>query len=140
MINIVAAFDNQNESLGQYFDDCQKDIISFLDEQNYLVNSCSIIPSVQCNVAYIDITIPRLNPNPFIFIAYTHGTDDGLRCGGGSFVSLDNCHHFYDSLFYSTACLIGKKLAPALIEKGCLTFVGFDEEITVIFENPAIGK
>lgn len=136
MINIVIAFDNQNASLGRYFEDCQKDIATFLEEQKHLVKSLSPIPSPQCNVAYIDINIPQLNPNPFLFIAYTHGIDNGLRCNGCSFVSADNCIHFANSLFYSTACLIGRKLAPALIEKGCRTFIGFNEETTVIYKDP----
>ena len=134
MINIIIAFDNQNAILGKYFEDCQKDIAALLDELAHIVKSCSNVPSPQCNVAYIDIKIPQFNPNPFIFIGYTHGADDGLRCGGSTFVSIDNCHHFSNSLFYSTACLIGKKLAPELIRKGCKTFIGFNEE-SEVFES-----
>ncbi|KAA6318471.1 hypothetical protein EZS27_031525 [termite gut metagenome] len=137
MINIVIAFDNQNAVLGQYFEDCQNDIATLLDEQSHLIKSFSKVPSPQCNVAYIDITISSLNTNPFVFIAYTHGVNDGLKCGGGSFVSTDNCQHFKNSLFYSTACLIGKELAPELINKGCKAFIGFNEKTTVIFENPS---
>jgi hypothetical protein len=134
MINIVIAFDNRNAELGQYFDDCQKDIIDLLEEQAHLVKSCTKIISSQCNVAFIDIAIPRLNTNPFVFLAYTHGIDDGLRCGDGTFISIDNCHHFENSFFYSTACLIGKKLAPELISKGCKAFIGFKEE-SEVFNN-----
>jgi hypothetical protein len=134
MINIVIAFDNQNAVLGQYFEDCQKDFTDLLDEHNHLVKLCSKISTPQCNVAYIDIAIPRLNPNPFIFVAYMHGVDDGLRCGGTSFVSVDNCRHFVNSLFYSTACLIGKKLAPELINNGCRAFIGFKED-SEVFQN-----
>jgi hypothetical protein len=85
-------------------------------------------------MAYIGSTILQLNSNPFVFIAYTHGIEDGLRCNGNSFVSVDNCDQFINSLFYSTACLIGKKLAPQLIDKGCKAFVGFREE-SEVFEN-----
>lgn len=134
MINIVIAFDNENVDLGQYFDDCQKDVTDFLDEQAHLVKSCTKVPSSRCNVAYIDMAIPQLNSNPFVFVAYTHGIDDGLRCGAGSFISMDNCHHFENSFFYSTACLIGKKLAPELISKGCKAFIGFKEE-SEVFRN-----
>jgi len=135
MINFVIAFDNQNVSLGQYFEECLKDISFLLDEQKHLVKSLSPIPSHKCNVAYIESTITELKPNPFIFIAYTHGKDDALRCGGISFVSKGNCMHFSNSLFYSTACLIGRELAPELINNGCKAFVGFNGETTVIFEN-----
>jgi len=128
MINIVIAYDDQNADLGQYFIDCQNDITALLAEQDHLANSCSLVTSRLCNVAYIDLAIPQINPSPFVFIAYTHGIDDGLRCDGVSFVSMDNCHHFSNSFFYSTACLIGKKLAPELIRHGCKAFIGFKEE------------
>jgi hypothetical protein len=134
MINIVIVFDNQNAELGSYFDDCKKDIVDFFDEQNGLVQSCFEVSSPQCNMAYIDIQIPRLNSNPFIFIAYTHGIEDGLRCSGVLFVSTVNSHHFTNSLFYSTACLVGKKLAPDLINKGCKAFIGYMEE-SEVFKN-----
>lgn len=134
MINIVIAFDNQNAILGQYFEECKKDITDLLDEQNHLVKSCSLVPSSRCNVAYIDLVIPNLNSNPFIFIAYAHGVDNELRCNGSPFVTMDNCHHFVNSLFYSTACLIGEKLAPELINNGCKVFIGFKEE-SEVFEN-----
>ena len=132
MIKFIIAFDNQNETLGQYFEDCKNDIVDFLEEQNHLAPSCLKISDAQCNVAYIDLKIPQYNPQPFIFIAYSHGEEDRLMCHGNAFVSLDNCHHFSNSLFYSTACLIGKRLAPALIESECIAFIGFNEETRVI--------
>ena len=134
MINIIIAFDNQNTSLGRYFDDCQRDITNLLAEHSHLLKSCSIVPSSQCNVAYIDFTVPLLNPNPFLFISYNHGAEDSLKCAGISFVTIENCHHFTNSFFYSTACLIGKKLAPELIRNGCKTFIGF-KETTEVFEH-----
>lgn len=108
--------------------------MTLFEEHDQLVKSCSKIPSSQCNVAYIDMVIPIISVNPFIFIAYTHGIKDGLRCNGGSFVSVGNCQHFINSLFYSTACLIGKKLGPELINRGCKAFVGFKEE-SEVFQN-----
>ena len=131
MINLVIAFDNQDSKLGRYFEDCRNDILSLLDEQNHLVKSILRMASNQCNEAYIDVVVSQLNPNPFIFVAYTHGTDDGLKCNGTSFVSVDNCHYFANTLFYSTACLIGRKLASELIAKGCKTFIGFKDKSEV---------
>ena len=139
MINIVIAFDNQNTILGKYFEDCQMDIRMVFDEQTQLVISYTIIPSPHCTEAYFDETIPPLNSKPYVFIAYTHGIENGLRCNGSSFISKHNCTHFKNSLFYSTACLIGKELGPELIDKGCKTFVGFNEE-TVVFENAAFRE
>jgi hypothetical protein len=140
MINFVIAIDDQNPALGVYFEDCKNDIVALLDEQKRLVKSSLQIASNQCSEVHINSAIPPLNSNPFIFIAYTHGADNGLRCNGAYFVSVNNCHHFANSLFYSTACFIGKKLAPELINKGCKTFIGFIEDSNVIFENPIDKK
>lgn len=134
MINIVIVFDDQNENLGHYFADCQKDIEMLLEEQSQLVKSYSKVSSRKCNVVYIDSAIPKLNSNPFVFVAYTHGIDDGLQCWGALFIFENNCHHFTNSFFYSTACFIGKKLAPELIANGCKAFIGFKEE-SVVFKN-----
>lgn len=139
MINIVIAFDNQNTVLGKYFEDSQMDIRMVLDEQPHLLISYTFLPTDHCNEVYLDETIPQLNSLPFIFIAYTHGTDNGLRCNGSSFISKHNCAHFKNSLFYSTACLIGKELGPELIKRGCKTFIGFKEE-SEVFENAAFRE
>ena len=140
MIKFVIAFDNQNTKLGQYFEDCKNDIAALLEEQSHLVKYHSQLPSNQCNEAYIDIAIPQLNPNPFIFVSYTHGTHNGLICNGNYFVSIVNSCYFANSLFYSTACFVGRKLAPELINNGCKTFIGFKDESKVIFENPVDRK
>ena len=134
MINFVIAFDDENIELGSYFEDCKIDIVNFLSEQEGLVQSCCEVPTPNCNADYIVTEIPQLNPDSFVFIAYTHGVEDGLRCNGNSFVSTANAHHFVNSLFYSTACLAGRKLAPDLIAKGCKAFVGYREE-SEVFEN-----
>jgi hypothetical protein len=91
-------------------------------------------------VAYVDIVIPRLNPTPFLFVAYTHGVEDGLICNGNAFVSTNNSHNFENSLFYSTACLVGKELAPDLINKRCRAFIGFKDESKVLFEDSSYRK
>jgi hypothetical protein len=140
MINFVIVFDNQNPILGKYFEECKKDIVTLLDEQSHLVNSCHKAASNQCNVAYIDIVVPQINDNPFVFIAYTHGTDDALICNGNAFVSIDSCCCFCNSLFYSNACLIGKKLALELISIGCKTFIGYREESKVFFADETYKK
>ncbi len=134
MINFVIAVDDQDAALGAYYADCNQDIAALFEEHDTLIRSYSKITSTQCNVAYIDIVIPQINMNPFIFIAYTHGVNDGLKCNGGAFVSIDNCRHFINSLFYSTACLVGERLGPELINKGCRSFVGFREE-SEVFQN-----
>ncbi|GHT04357.1 hypothetical protein FACS189423_06920 [Bacteroidia bacterium] len=140
MINVVIAFDDKDAALGKYFEDCQEDIFFILEDQSVFINSCFRVSQLKCNVSYIDTVISQLNCDPFIFIAYTHGIANGLRCNENSFVSVANGHHFSNSLFYSTACHIGKSLAPELIKKGCKAFIGFKEASSVIFKNANYRK
>lgn len=127
MIKIISAIDEKDSRLGKYFEDSQSDILSFLEEQELLEDYHSINAEC-CNVAYIDSLLSKITVEPFIFIVYTHGNEKALCCNGANYVSENNSHHFKNSLFYSTACLVGKKLAPNLIEHGCKAFIGFTEE------------
>jgi hypothetical protein len=137
MIKFIVAYDDKDAILGTYFEDCKNDIVHLLKEHGYAYHEIS---NRSCNSTYIDIVIPTINSNPFIFIAYTHGVDDGLICNEGAFISIDNCYHFCNSLFYSNACLIGKRLAQELINKGCKVFIGFKEESKVLYENDIYRK
>ena len=131
MINIIVAYDNQDDNLGTYFEDCKDQLIEVLTEHNRFVNGdVREITGVRCNSAFIDITIPSYNTHPFIFIAYSHGNEIALYSGEGCYVEKNmNAHHFRNSLFYTTACSVGKDLGPHLIEQGCLAFVGYKNEI-----------
>ncbi|MCL2294233.1 MAG: hypothetical protein FWC36_05150 [Spirochaetes bacterium] len=133
MINIFVAFDDKDESLGDYFEDCKNHLLSFLEECSELVNkNPHEISSTCCNSAYLDIMMPKYKPNPFIFIAYSHGNERALCCGDNSYIEKNvNAHHFENSLFYTTACSAGKELGEDLISKGCLAFIGYKSEINV---------
>lgn len=113
---------------------CREDIVELINEQR-IANSIIEITSNLCNIAYIDNLPSLCLDQPFVFIAYTHGSENGLVVNGNSFVSRNNSHYFKDSLFYSTACLVGKGLAMDLIGEGCKAFVGFSEESEVFAKS-----
>jgi hypothetical protein len=132
MINFIIAYDNQDANLGQYFGDCKNQLLEVLREQDGLVNGeVYEIFGNKCNNAYIDMLIPQYQPNPFIFVAYSHGNERALCCGNNNYVEKDvNAHHFVNSLFYTTACSVGKELGAHLVENGCLAFVGYDDTVS----------
>ncbi len=131
MINFIVAYDDRDIELGSYFDNCKNQLLGLLDELNgFLDGKICEIPSSQCNSVYIDIKIPSYNPNPFIFIAYSHGSETALHSGGNRYVEkYSNSQHFINSFFYTTACSVGKDLGHHLIELGCLAFIGYDRPI-----------
>lgn len=141
MINFIIAYDNNDANLGAYFEECKNHLLSVLTEE--LVNEIREICGNQCNDAYIDMIIPQYNSKPFIFVAYSHGNEKALCCGVGRYVEKDvNAHHFANSLFYTTACSVGKELSAHLIENGCLAFIGYDESVSAykLTEKKEVSK
>jgi hypothetical protein len=130
MTNIIIAFDDKDENLGDYFSTCQSDISGFFSDHYQIIKkSPLLVPNEKCNQAYIDIEIARINPAPFVFIAYSHGNEHSLRCNKNSYVRKgSNTKQFTNSLFYTNSCLSGKELGIELVNNGCFAFIGYEEE------------
>jgi len=143
MINFIIAYDNSDANLGAYFEECKNHLLGVLTEQSGLANEIREICGNRCNDAHIDILIPQYNSNPFIFVAYSHGNEKALYFGNCRYVEKDvNIHNFANSLFYTTACSVGKELGAHLIENGCLAFIGYDETVSAykLTEKKDISK
>jgi hypothetical protein len=137
MINIIVAYDDKNANLGTYFEDCRNQLLSIIEEQKKSINyNQHELSSNHCNNVYIDILMPQYKPNPFIFIAYSHGNEQALHCENEYYIKKDvNTHHFANSLFYTTACSTGKELGDDLIDKGCLAFIGYRSNTVAFTES-----
>ena len=126
MANYQVAFDNANISLGAYFEQSKVDLIAYINinDNNASINE---IASLRCNQAYIDIVIPKVNQQNFVFVAYSHGVDDHLHASGTFYIRAGvNSSLFINSLFYSMSCDCGKSLGTTLINDGCLAFIGYN--------------
>lgn len=123
--------DNLDLNLGAYFSRSEMDFYDFINEQTCLIKNYEQIYSNQANLDNINLITSKYNNKPFIVISYTHGAPTKLSCNGVPLVYSSNTHLFANSLFYSTACLVGRQLAYELINNGCKTFVGFKEESLV---------
>ena len=137
MINIFAAYDDKDPKLGTYFEDCKKQLLSVLGKQNDPVEfNVHEIPGDYCNNAYIDSLLIQYLPHPFIFIAYSHGSEWALHCEESRYVEKGvNTDLFRNSLLYTTACSAGKELGNDLINQGCSVFIGYKREINVFSEE-----
>jgi hypothetical protein len=135
MISVNIAYDNQDEGLGSFFEQCKDDLTSFLENMqidggdDYDVHE---IHSGRCNVVYIGHRISEVNEGNFLFIAYSHGDVECLTVGGISYIdSVSNAQLFNNSFFYSVACSVGAGLGPRLVDHGSHVFIGYVEPYSV---------
>ncbi len=135
MINTFIAYDDNDFSLGDYFEESHSDITAVFG-LNALVNNVSI-RGLDCTEANINATLLGLNGSRFIFIALTHGNNDEFVCND-VFISAVNAHFFSNSFFYSTACSTGKNIGKVLVANGCHSFIGYEEDVEIILDYSTV--
>ncbi len=129
MYKIILAYDKQDEETGEFFHNCAKDLKNIT--QNL---PCEIIkvPSERLsNTAFIDVKISVFDEQPFIFIAYSHGSKKAFLGANGAYVKAGYTTQFSNSLCYSFTCESASQLGPDLIQNGCRSFWGYNEEVNV---------
>lgn len=126
MINTIVAYDNSDFRLGDYFNSSFLYIDSLKNQSNASVIG---VDGLNCNESNINQIIPQHNTQNFVFVALSHGSDDGMcLVGGDNYVNEDNSKLFVNSFFYSTACHVGKKLGNILFHNNCKSFIGYTKE------------
>lgn len=137
MIELLIAYDDLDEELGEYFEACKDYLIPIIQAEvksgsDYSINE---IDTKNCNSAYLDIKFKDFAKLPFIFIGYTHGNKDALIVDGNTFVGIDRGNqNLRNSFFYTSSCLSGANLGKELVRQGCRVFFGYDEPV-VAFKN-----
>lgn len=129
MLRFLITYDDNDASLGDYLTTCYNDISEFLKAANNTI----LVPlrGLLCTEQDVNTSIQAFDRKRFIFISYSHGLGNCLATTNGEFVNFKNSLHFKDSLFYSCACLSAKKLGPELINKGCISFIGYEGKVFV---------
>lgn len=124
MVNIVLAFDEQDDDMGSFNQGCKDDYEDFLRESSHNV---SYIGASQLNSLNIQFKVQDLPT--FVFAAYSHGHVDKLYGGAGGYISTEeNYNLFKDSFFYTVSCHTGSHLAGSLMENGCKCYFGYNNE------------
>lgn len=127
MVNTILAFDNEDSDLGEFFTECSVDLVSHF---NHVNANISTLNSSRLNSIVIEATLEDLNT--FIFLSYSHGSENELLANGEvPFVSAENANSFSNSFFYTCSCHAGKTLAITLIDEGCLSFIGYNNKFGV---------
>lgn len=150
MIKIVVAYDDNDSSLGDYFEESYSNLLQSI--QSAQETPTVVLRGLECTEANVNAAVAVLNVNPFLFVGLSHGDEDGLclLTDNDVFVTESNVMHFANSYFYTTACNVGSVLGKNLIANNCKCFIGcewsslatFDEfyDVYIECENFAIGE
>lgn len=122
MTKIILAFDDEDDIMGEFNRGCQEDYQLFLADYDY---PTSTINTAQLNDLNIQLQTTNVN-HPFIFVAYSHGQNEGLYARSEAYVSTSiNNTCFTQSFFYTVSCHAADSLGTCLIENGCFGFFGY---------------
>jgi hypothetical protein len=128
MIDTIIAFDEQDNTLGAFFQSCINDLNTFF-------GAISIVPELINSSRLNDLAVNLIisNKKSFVFGAFSHGSADCLvRSARYPYISIatDNSA-FNDSFFYTFSCSCGEILGDNLIKNGCHCFIGYKSPVSI---------
>jgi len=127
MINTIIAVDVDDDQLGGFFNSCISDLDIYFKENNHKPR---YLNSKQLNVASINHFV--LNTPNLFFLAYSHGSTNELVCNNTPYISSSINHDiFTNSFFYTCSCKSAKNLGHALVQNGCLSFIGYSDNFEI---------
>lgn len=133
MINTIVGFDDNDDELGDYFEQSY----NYLNELIDPIGDVNLIPiqGLDCSENHLIKTINSFEEIRFVFVGLLHGNEEQLGTENDVFVDIENVDHFKESLFYSPACSTANKLGHELIIKDCFSYVGCTEDIYATYDE-----
>jgi hypothetical protein len=128
MFNLLLIYDDLNQRNGDYFTASHQNIVDKLSVLD--ISNLQSLNTTQCLTYPIDHYSRAFNGQPFVFMAYTHGSEDALHVGDNQYIHEQNAYLFSETLFYACSCLSAKTLGLRLRHEGCKIFAGYDAKIS----------
>lgn len=130
MINTLLVFDENDKTLGTFFELCREDLNEY-----FITNeiSTTIIDKNSLFDITVRIGIDNFNNRSFVFAAFTHGDNENLLQNGiTSYVTIaNNLNIFENSFVYAYACKAGRILGEKLVNAGSKCFIGYNKSIHI---------
>lgn len=133
MINTVLLYDNQDATLGTFFNLCAN---KFLYLHNAIYNQSVRIEHNTGNSKkeIIESAISTYNSSKFLFVSFLHGSEDAMYISNEKIVSIDNAYFFTNTFCFTFSCSCGKNLAHKLLANGACLFWGYIDKAYSIYE------
>ncbi len=132
MLNTLIVCDDNDIEVGDFFNKCR-----IKTEKIFATSKLQIEKTVVSGNMVFEMVVPilanNINSNPFLFVCYSHGSENELLKNGITpFISMDyEVECLRNSIAFCYACKTGKNLGKALCENGTLCFIGYNEDVTI---------
>lgn len=128
MTDLIIAFDNEDSSLGVFFNRCAEIVIESINHEW----NCISIDSRSLNEIHLEIRTGQLKGD-FVFASFTHGNQTALIASGVPFIQSPIQRNYLSNSFcYCFACHSGRSLGLDLVENGTHGFIGYSDEVTFV--------
>lgn len=133
MLNLLVVYDNEDVHRGDYFQASYQHLFDNTTiDTNYLNRRFLHTTAAQTHT--IDHHTGQFNGQPFVFVAYAHGSENELFLANMPYIHRQNAYLFAQTLFYACSCWAAKELGQNLRQQGCKVFIGYDAPISTL--NP----
>lgn len=137
MFEILLAVDQEDGVLGSYFQECANDIQSAIEDAG-LDHNLHIVQSRQLNEIYVGVELDNRNSSRFIFIAFTHGSNEALLAKEVFISTQSNVDKLKNSLTYTFSCSAAALLGQELVNNGCISFFGYNSYAYVVHSHSGL--
>lgn len=128
MINTILLYDNQDATLGAFFNLCANKFL-LLNNTIFQKIVCKEHNTKNCKKETIESVLSDCNSSKFLFVCFLHGNEEAMYVDKTKIVSSDNAYFFSNAFCYTFSCNCGKKLAHILLENKALVFWGYIDKV-----------
>lgn len=130
MINTLLVFDENDKTLGAFFELCREDLHEYF--LKYKITTTIIDKNSLFDIT-VNLKIGSFDNKSFVFASFTHGDNENLlQNGTNPYVSTTNNLNIFKKAFvYAYACKAGKVLGEEIVNAGGKCFIGYNKNIHI---------
>ena len=127
MIKSILLYDNEDNTLGNFFSLCAK-TFHYLSSNHSVDNLIVEHKSSSSSKSDVEITISRYNTDNFRFVSFLHGDHEATYVSKNRIISTDNSYYFSNAFCYTFSCYCGNTLAQRMLFNSAHVFWGYREK------------
>jgi hypothetical protein len=124
MINTILLYDNEDATLGTFFNLCANKFLQ-LHSNTYNQTVSAEHKTNNGDKNSIETSLSTYNNSKFLFVSFLHGNEDAMLIDNQQIVSSSNAYFLSNAFCYTFSCYCGKNLANVLIQNNACAFWGY---------------